>query len=845
MYNIYEGVFNMELIVHKNRFMPRLLILIIVMIGFFALPVVINQQSSKLTNDSYELLARVDNYEHALILSEKYDMTLMEVSQYQIASFSVDSVALYNDILENNSDDIEGNTQTTINRVRPIRPGTNDPFLPNQYAIPMMKVDLAWEHTEGVNDVIVAIIDTGIDYNHPEFQGKILPDSYNSRTKTVGITAVMDDNGHGTSVAGIIAATKDNGIGIAGIAPNISLLIIKANADGENTFYDSAIIEGIHYATEQGANLINLSLGNYNQNALMKQAIDQAAAQGIILVGAAGNDSSIDPVYPASYENVISVSAITATRTLASFSNFGPTIDISAPGNAIYTTGLNNTYISSSGTSVAAPQVTGVIALIMSFDSTLSRNEIIQRIYTTAQDEGDVGRDDQYGYGIINAYQSLDLLTFTVQFRDANDELIYVDEVAYGFSAYPPEDPIKESTVAYDFTFENWDTDFSEVTANLIVRPIFASHIKQYTYTFYDADGTTILHQLTADYGSIINAPSDPQKSSTPVYYYVFNTWEPAFVDGLVLEGDISFVANYTEHLQYYTITFYDADNTILQQQSLPYDAIIIAPTPPEKLATAQYTYTFDGWDQAFANVVSNMDIFPTYIATINHYKVTFIINDTILEQMVAYGADASFPTIDEELLDQFIGWDDTGIHITQDTTIHALFAENSFALMFYADEVLITELHVIKGGFLDALPELIPKPGYTAAWSITTADEITEDMDIYMIYTPIQYHIQFIDDTQSVYDTYVLYHELVTPYIYEKQGYTFGGWYFNDVLFDFSTPIEDDIVLIARFIEVIDEPDDEIEPDIPSPEFDAWPILAIFGFFILIAFGLILKKRI
>jgi subtilisin family serine protease len=200
-----------------------------------------------------------------------------------------------------------------------------------------MKVPEAWLLADGSASVVIAIIDTGIDTDHEEFTGRILPNSYNARTKETSTTSldhIEDDNGHGTMVAGIIAANKNNNKGIAGIVSESSLLIIKANnADNLSTpedeskeFSDSVIAEGIHYAREQGADIINLSLGSTTQNTIVKNAVTEAQHAGIIIVGASGNDGVSTKYYPASYPGVVSVGSIDETLTISSFSNYNDAV---------------------------------------------------------------------------------------------------------------------------------------------------------------------------------------------------------------------------------------------------------------------------------------------------------------------------------------------------------------------------------------------------------------------------------------------------------------------------------------------------------------------------------------
>ena len=316
-----------------------------------------------------------------------------------------------------------------------------------------MDVTEAWTSIDTAADVIVAIVDTGIDTDHEEFTGRILQTSYNARTKVVSETSlshVEDDNGHGTMVAGIIAANKNNSKGVAGIVQGSKLLVIKANnadnptttEDESDSFLESSIAEAIHYARLNGADIINLSLGTSSTNTVTKNAIDQALADGIIIVGASGNDGDTTKYYPASYPGVISVGSVDSVANISSFSNYNDAVDVSAPGSQIVSTTLNNGYASGSGTSFAAPQVAGVLALMKGYFPTLNSSAIITQLQTASVDRGAVGYDQYYGYGIVNAAQALQIQYVTITFDTAGGTAISPLQVVSGY-AFNVEDPIK------------------------------------------------------------------------------------------------------------------------------------------------------------------------------------------------------------------------------------------------------------------------------------------------------------------------------------------------------------------------------------------------------------------
>lgn len=257
----------------------------------------------------------------------------------------------------------------------------------------------------GVN---VAVIDSGIDVDHPD-----LRDNYRGGKDFVRGDDVPDDEyGHGTHVAGIIAA--EGKASVIGVAPRVNLYALKV-LDEHGAGWYSDIIDALGWSVDHGMQVVNISHGGkYNSRAL-RRAVDKAYRAGVLIIASAGNEGSPEVIYPAGYENAIAVSAVNLDDKLASFSNYGPRIELSAPGVLIpstmptYQVTLNNqpfsasrSYALLSGTSMAAPHVTGTAALIIA--SGVKGNENVRkRLRTTVEDLGKPGRDDQFGFGLINA----------------------------------------------------------------------------------------------------------------------------------------------------------------------------------------------------------------------------------------------------------------------------------------------------------------------------------------------------------------------------------------------------------------------------------------------------------
>ncbi len=317
----------------------------------------------------------------------------------------------------------------------------NDPYFSYQWNFAnssnkgSIQTPAAWDMSTG-SGVTVAIIDTGVAYeNYSDAKGSYAkaPDFANTcfvpGYDFVNLDAhPNDDNSHGTHVTGTVAQSTNNSTGTAGIAFNACIMPIKVlNSAGSGTY--SAIANGITYAADHGAKVINMSLGGSSPSQTLLDAITYAYNKGVTIVAAAGNSSSSVPEYPAGYKPyVISVGATRFDEQLAPYSNFGPTVDVVAPGgdtsvdqngddygDGILQQTFNPTtknptqfgYYFFQGTSMASPHVAGVAALILSKNSSSTPEQVKQILTSTAKDLGTAGRDDTYGYGLVNATAAL------------------------------------------------------------------------------------------------------------------------------------------------------------------------------------------------------------------------------------------------------------------------------------------------------------------------------------------------------------------------------------------------------------------------------------------------------
>ncbi|MCB0348402.1 MAG: S8 family serine peptidase [Bdellovibrionales bacterium] len=273
----------------------------------------------------------------------------------------------------------------------------------------------AWEITRGSKEIVVAVIDTGVDVNHPDIKNNL----WTSKTGTHGWNFVAnnadltDNHGHGTHIAGIIGAEGGNGIGISGVAPKVSLMILKyydPKAAYNNNLANT--IKAIRYATENGANIINYSGGGLEFSKDEYDAINEARKKGILFVAAAGNEKSNSDksrYYPANYDldNIISVTAINTEAKVLDSSNYGAhTVHIAAPGKNIFSTIPGGKYAPMTGTSQATAFVSGVAALLLSSNRSYDYLQVKKQILSTA-DYMDELKDKNKTSGKLNSWAAL------------------------------------------------------------------------------------------------------------------------------------------------------------------------------------------------------------------------------------------------------------------------------------------------------------------------------------------------------------------------------------------------------------------------------------------------------
>jgi thermitase len=282
----------------------------------------------------------------------------------------------------------------------------NDPYWPQQWGPRKIEANYAWDTTIGDPSLLVAVIDTGIDYNHPDLAGNYVALGYDWVNND---TDPMDDHDHGTHCAGIIAATLNNSLGIAGVA-QVQIMAEKG-LDSGGSGKASDLANAIIHAVDQGADILSNSWGGYSYSNLIHDAVKYAQDHGVLVVAAAGNEASSMKHYPAAYDEVVAVTATDQTDDPASFTSYGKWVDVAAPGVDVYSTVLNERYENHSGTSMACPHAAGVAALIWSEFPSLTLDEVRLRLQLTADDLGDAGFDVYYGYGRVNARRAVEPLS--------------------------------------------------------------------------------------------------------------------------------------------------------------------------------------------------------------------------------------------------------------------------------------------------------------------------------------------------------------------------------------------------------------------------------------------------
>ena len=412
----------------------------------------------------------------------------------------------------------------------------DDSLVSQQWALNKIQAFDAWDKTQGADSVLIGMIDTGIDYLHPDLQNKIYQNPGEMGTDAFGndkrTNEIDDDNngfvddyrgwdftdrvgfpfdstggdyldwdndpfdeqGHGTYISGIAAAQTNNFTGIAGAAPNIKLVNLRTFDPGGYGEEDD-VAAAILYAVQMGVKVLNMSFGDYSFSYVLRDVIQYAYSKNLVLVGSSGNGNSSLPHYPSGYSEVISIGNSTQDDFRAGNSNYGSTLDLMAPGTQIVTTARNNNYASISGTSAATPHVSAAAALILSIGN-YTNEEVKQILKSTSDDIGDPGWDIYTGAGRLNLYRAVTVVAPSViKFNHPKQDFATLsDSLTVNATILSPLFSYYSLYYGYGFNPTNWIPLIEQGSNQFSNQDIFTLNLTSLPDTTY---GLRLVVQLT------------------------------------------------------------------------------------------------------------------------------------------------------------------------------------------------------------------------------------------------------------------------------------------------------------------------------------------------------------
>jgi len=326
----------------------------------------------------------------------------------------------------------------------------DDPNFASQWHLATIQAPSAWNLTKGSASIPIAIIDSGADPNQPDLAPKLIA-GWNFLTGTSNTSDTGCNTGHGTAVAGAAGAATNNLIGVAGVGWNNPIMPLVVTSASCFAYY-SDMASAIDYAADHGVRIINISIEGSSASSTLQTAVNYAWSKGAVIFAAAGNSSSSSPVYPAACTNVVAVSATEPNDTLASFSNYGSWIDLSAPGDMIMTTQVGGSYGDWWGTSLASPIAAGVGALALSANPSLTASALVSLLEKNSDDLGATGFDQYFGWGRVNAYKAVVAAQSTISTVDTTPPTVTISA------------PASSATVAGTLSVQGTATDNVGVT---------------------------------------------------------------------------------------------------------------------------------------------------------------------------------------------------------------------------------------------------------------------------------------------------------------------------------------------------------------------------------------------
>ncbi|MDZ7343182.1 MAG: S8 family serine peptidase [candidate division KSB1 bacterium] len=460
----------------------------------------------------------------------------------------------------------------------------NDPFLGTQSYLNNIQAQQAWDISRGDSSVVIAIVDTGVDWLHADLAANIwrnpgeipnngIDDDQNGFVDDIrgwdfgGLNGTPDNDpredrpDHGTQVAGIAAAVGDNLTGIAGVAFTCKIMPVKvAQNDQRNPFGLPYILygyQGIVYAAENGADVINCSWGSSGATLFEQEIIDYATALGALVVASAGNDNSSGLFYPAAYRNVLSAAATTSSDQRSSFSNFGYWVDVSAPGESIFSTQQSNTYTFGSGTSFSAPITAGIAALVKAVHKDWTPGAVAEQVRLASDniDSRNPGYNRRLGYGRVNAQRAVTMQTPGVRLADYTIREVVGD----GDGIFEPNEEL-----AISMTLTNLLQTVNNLSVSLTVFSPFVSVVSGSKNVGTIQRGDTVAVAETLNFRIAGNAPANHIATcyvnfSAPGY----EDWQGFLVVVRPLYGDILGGNVATTVTSYGAIGFEDYTNSI------------------------------------------------------------------------------------------------------------------------------------------------------------------------------------------------------------------------------------------------------------------------------------------
>ena len=370
-----------------------------------------------------------------------------------------------------------------------------DEFYSYQSYLDYLNIRSVWDTYKG-SGVTIAVIDTGIDTDHPEFAGVISEYSYNATEDKIVKDYVLesgeydwslieDEQGHGTAVAGVIAAPMNNG-GIVGIAPEAEIIVIKAECDALGRFKrTSDLVFGLYYAIERDVNVVNMSFSTYDSTNPFAEATQLAYDSDVICIAAAGNESTNMLAYPAADTNVIGVGALASNSwELADYSNYGENTNLVAPGTT-YTAKIGGGYSNMTGTSFASPIVAGAVALYMQNNPYITFDQVAEALYISTYDLGDLGRDWYFGFGALDTAELIQGERGKITYDMLTDE---VDSIEGKFIRGHALQEVPEPERLYA-VFDGWYYDDTFTQEYSYYEDIFYGDITLYAKWVNEDDG--------------------------------------------------------------------------------------------------------------------------------------------------------------------------------------------------------------------------------------------------------------------------------------------------------------------------------------------------------------------